>query len=85
MKPGCLSEFELRAVLSGTATEDARVSAERHLDTCALCRSQLELLAGSADDFRKLHSCEHSGTTHITPDLDRVMHKFAALPRGDPG
>jgi hypothetical protein len=71
----------LRAILAGTAAEEARASVEQHLDTCALCRSRLELLAGSAEDLRRLESSEATVLTPVTPALEGVIRHFTAVPQ----
>lgn len=84
MKVGCLNAQELQVLLDGTATESVRASAERHLDTCLLCRTELEALAGSADDFRRLQRSGGAGMSEATPALNQILRKLAADPAPGP-
>jgi serine/threonine protein kinase len=82
VKPGCLSGVELRALLAGSATKAAQASAELHLNSCTVCRTGLESLAGSAEEFRTLRKDGPVIEITPTPLLDRAIREFTDSSQG---
>lgn len=57
----CCRPEQLEMLLEGQLTDHEEITLVRHLDTCAMCRKQLESLAGDIDDWSDVRESLRTG------------------------